>query len=323
MRRKISFPFQTFAIWFVLIGLGIFFSIMSPAFLRPDNLFNIGKQVAVLGILSVGMACVILTGGIDLTVGSLLAVTGTIGAMLMVNVGMHPVPAAIIAALASTLVGFISGVTIVYFHVPPLITTLAFMTVFRGVAYLLTKGQPVYGLPKGFVVLGQGYLWLVPIPTVFMFAIFALGSFFLNWTKLGLYVYALGGNEEATRLSGINIKRLRILVYVISGTLAGISGVLLLARLNSGQPTVGWDTALDVITAVVLGGVSIFGGEGKLSGVLAGAFIMGVLSNGLIILGVGEYYQMVVKGMVLVIAVAIDQHSKIRKQKVVQPSIES
>ena len=313
---KIKFSVQSFAIWIVLIGFVILFSTLSPVFLKPDNLFNIGKQVAVLGIVSVGMACVIVTGGIDLSVGSLLALNGVIGAMLIVNTGWDPLFAVLVAIMIGILSGAISGIIIVFLNIPPLIATLAMMTIIRGLVYIVSKGRPIYGLPEGFTILGQGYIWLIPIPMIFMFIIFMIGSFFMNNTCLGRYIYAVGGNEEVTRMVGINVKKVKILVYVISGFLTSVAGVLLLARLNSGQPTVGTDTALDVITAVVLGGVSISGGEGKISGVLAGALIIGVISNGLIIMNVGEFYQMVVKGIVLIIAVSVDQLTKKYRKEV-------
>ncbi len=307
---KVRLSAQTLAIWIVLVALIAVFGLLSSLFLRPTNLFDIGKQVAVEAIIAVGMTCVILTGGIDLSVGSLLALTGVVTSILIVKSGWNPAVAVVAGLLVGTVSGAVVGLLYVLVDIPPLISTLGMMTILRGLSYIISNGLPIYGLPRGIAQLGQGNVWVVPISVVFMAATYLIGALFLLRTYPGRYIYALGGNAEATRLAGINVKGLKILVYIISGLLASFAGIILLGRLNSGQPTVGEDTALDVITAVLLGGVSIFGGEGRLTGVLAGSIIIGVLSNGLIVLNVNEFYQMVVKGVVLIIAVGVDTKSR-------------
>ncbi len=307
--------FQTYGILIVLILLVVFFSLITDAFFSLKNLFNILRQVSIMGIIAVGMSFVMLTGGIDLSVGSLLAITSVVGSSLMVKGGMSPVPAMLIAMLVATAFGFITGCIVEFVDIPPLITTLGMMTVIRGVAYIVTNGLPVYGLPESIKMIGQGYIWVIPVPVLVMICIFLIGGFILNRTHFGRYFYAMGGNEEATRLAGINIRAMKIGTYTWNAFLTSIAGVILMTRINSGQPSAGDGTELDVVTAVVLGGVSMSGGEGKLSGVLIGTLIMGVLSNGLIIMNVGEYYQMVVKGLVLILAVGFDRISKREKVK--------
>lgn len=307
--------FQTYGILIVLFALIIFFSLSTDAFFSVKNLFNILRQVSIIGVVAVGMTFVMLTGGIDLSVGSLLAIASVVGSSLMVMVGLNPLFALIIAMLVTTTFGTLTGAIIEFIDIPPLITTLGMMTVIRGVAYIITGGLPIYGLPESVTMIGQGYIWVIPIPVIIMLIVFLVGSFILKKTYFGRYFYAMGGNEEATRLAGINIRVMKIGTYTLNAFLTSIAGIILMTRINSGQPSAGVGTELDVITAVVLGGVSMSGGEGKLSGVLIGTLLMGVLSNGLIIMNVGEYYQMVVKGAVLILAVGFDRISKREKVK--------
>jgi ribose transport system permease protein len=304
---KIKLVLRKFGVLAVLILLVGLFSILSPSFFTTGNLFNVVRQVSMSGIVAVGMTFVMLTGGIDLSVGSLLSIVSVAGAWVMVKGGCNPVEAVFICLAVATVFGLFNGLVVTRFNIPPLIATLATMTIIRGISYIITGGLPIYGFPESFTVIGQGYLWIIPIPVIIMVAVLAAGSFILNYSYLGRFFYAIGGNEEATRLTGVNVSNIKLLVYALSGFFAGLAGVILLSRVNSGQPIAGSGFELDVITAVVLGGVSTSGGEGKLSGVIAGVLIMGVLSNGLIIMDIGEYYQMVVKGMVLLIAVGFDR----------------
>jgi len=306
-----SFGLKNLAMLFILIALCTFFAVMNPIFMNSSNLLNILRQVSILGIVSVGMALTLITGGIDLSVGSIIGLAGVICAKLMV-IGFHPVLAVLIALSVGIIVGMANGFTICKVNIPPLIATLAMLTIVRGVIYVLTGAWPIYGFTESFRILGQGYLGFIPIPVVIMLLVFVIGWIYLNRTVHGRYIYGIGGNEEAIRLAGVNIIKMKYLVYMISGFLSALAGVILLSRLHSGQPRAGIGFEFDVVTAVVLGGVSIKGGEGKLSGVLVGVIIMGVLSNGLILLNVSEYYQMVIKGMVLLIAVGFDTYSKQR-----------
>jgi ribose transport system permease protein len=297
----------------VLVVLVVFFSVTTDAFLKTENLLNVTRQVAMLGISAVGMTLVILTAGIDLSVGSLMSLVNIACAILMVKAGIHPVAAVLISLVLSGLVGLANGLIITKIKIPPLITTLGMMTVLRGLSYVLCDGVPIWGFPDGFRVLGQGYISIVPIPVIIMFLVFALGWVFLHKTAYGRYVYGIGGNEEASRLSGIRVQRIKCLVYILSGLLTGIAAIIMLSRLNTGQPKIGLGFELQVITAVVLGGVSIFGGQGRLVGVLIGVMIMGVLSNGMIILDISEYYQQIIRGVVLLSAVAFDNWSTKRR----------
>lgn len=309
MNLKIRERVRDYAILIFFILLFALFSVIARGFLTVNNLINVTRQVSLIGIVSVGMTLVILSGGIDLSVGSLLALCGTFTAYLMVKAEL-PMIVAIIAGIgAGALTGLVNGLLITKVNIPPLITTLATMTGVRGAAYIITKGVPIYGFPKGFGIIGQGYIWVIPIPVVIMAVVFLAGYLVLNKLPLGRHIYGIGGNEEAAVLSGINVTKKKILVYVLSGLLAGIAGVVLLSRINTGAPTLGTGFELEVITAVVLGGVSIAGGEGKLRGVIVGVMIMGVLSNALIILGLDEYYQWVVRCFVLLFAVALDKNA--------------
>jgi len=297
---------KKFAILGVLFILITFFSIVTDSFLTSGNLLNVARQVSMLGISAVGMTCVILTSGIDLSVGSVMAITNITGAILMAQLGMPILPAALITLSIAALIGLINGLMVAYVGVPALITTLAMMTLLRGLAYVLCGGLPIWGLPESFRILGQGYVGPIPIPVIIMLFVFLIGWVFLNRTRTGRYIYGLGGNREAVRLAGIRTARVQTLVFVISSLLTGLAGLIMLSRINTGQPKIGTMFEMDVITAVVLGGVSIMGGAGSILGVLVGVFITGILSNGMILLDVSEYYQQITKGLVLLIAVTAD-----------------
>ncbi len=312
MMKKLT-ALKKYAIFGVLLLLIIFFSIVSRSFLTASNLMTVTRQVAMLGISAVGMTCVILTAGIDLSVGSVMGITNIVCALLMTSFGIPIVPAVLITLLMSAVIGLVNGVFVAYIRVPALITTLAMMTILRGLSYVLCDGMPVWGLPPSFKFLGQGYVGPIPVPVLIMVGTFAVGWVFLNRTRHGRHIYGLGGNREAVRLSGVYTSRIETLVYVISGFLTGLAGIIMLSRINSGQPKIGTGYEMDVITAVVLGGVSIMGGEGSLLGVLFGVLITGVLANGMILTDVSEYYQQITKGLVLLAAVTFDTVAKRRK----------
>lgn len=298
-----------YGIVIVLLGLFVFFSLASEYFLTQNNLTNVLRQIAVLGIVSVGMTMVILTGGIDLSVGSTVAFVSIITAVAMKTWGLDMVSAVALGIAVGGVVGLINGVAITLFEIPALIVTLGMLTAVRGVTYLVSGGLPIFGFPEGFTFLGRGMLGVVPIPVLIMFVILILGWVVLNRTEYGRYLYAIGGNREAARLSGIAVTKVLIGTYVIAGIFTGISGVIMVSRLNSAQPNMATGFEMDVITAVVLGGISIMGGEGRFMGVVYGVFIIGILSNGLILLNVQEYWQLVIKGTVLLVAVGLDQYN--------------
>ncbi|PWJ50765.1 ABC transporter permease [Faecalicatena contorta] len=294
------------AIYAFLIIMVIFFTIMNGNFMTANNLLNVVKQVSIYGIASVGMTYVILLGGIDLSIGSLISFVNIAAAYFMVNMNWNPALAIISALIISTLIGFANGWIIAEIKMPPLIVTFASQTIFAGLAYIICNGRPISRFDTSFLKIGQGYIGVVPIPIVIMIVCFAVGAFILTKTYFGRYFYALGGNEEAAALSGINIKRVKYLVYALSGLFAGIAGIVMLSRANTGQPNAGLGYEFDVITCVVLGGVSVNGGSGKISNVIAGVLIIGVLSNGMILMDVSSYMQMVIKGIILLLAVGSD-----------------
>jgi len=299
----------------VLIGLIVFFSLFSDNFFSSDNLINILRQMATIGIVAVGMTFVILTGGMDLSVGSILALSGVVTGYSMVTLELSIFISILLGMIAGIIVGLANGVVINFFSIPAFVTTLASMQIFLGVSLIITGGMPIFGFPKAFDFWGKGYIGPIPVPVIIMTLTMLAGWIVLNKTKYGRYLYAIGGNTEAARLSGIKIKKNLIITYVLSGFFASVASVIALSRLSSAQPKVGLEFGLDVITAVVLGGVSITGGEGKMSGVIFGVLIIGVLSNGLIMLQVQEYYQYVIKGLVLLLAVGMDNYTKNNSKK--------
>lgn len=303
-----------YAIVVALVVEVLFFGCSAPAFTKMENIFNVLRTVSIVGIMSVGMTFVIVSGGIDLSVGAICGSVGVIVAKFMV-MGVHPVMAVLIGLVAGMIVGLINGFFVSTVGVPSMIATLGTMTSMRGVAYLVSNGIPIYGFTQEFTVIGQGYVGPVPIPVIIMAIIFVIGYLVLGYSKFGRYIYGIGSNEEASRLSGVNIKKVKYYAYIISGLLSAVAGVVLLSRLNSGIPKNGEGYEMDVITAVVLGGVSIKGGEGKLPLVIVGVLIMGVLSNGLVLLNVNTYVQQVIQGMVLLLAISFDRLSQSRGAK--------
>ncbi|MCP8894575.1 ABC transporter permease [Shinella daejeonensis] len=298
-----------FGMALILLLLVVYFSTMSEAFLTQQNLTNILRQVAMLGIAAVGMTLVILTGGIDLSVGSTLALTGVVAALGMTYLDIGIIPSIVLGLLTGVAVGLVNGLAVTALRIPPLIATLAMLTAARGVCFILTGGLPIFGFPSGFAVIGRGMVGIVPVPVIIMVVMMAIGWILLNHTKYGRYLYAIGGNQEAARLSGVPVGRYLIISYVIAGFFSAVAGIILLSRLNTGQPNTATGFEMDVITAVVLGGISIAGGEGRFTGVIFGVLLIGVLSNGMTLLNVQEYYQLVIKGAVLFFAVALDQYN--------------
>lgn len=313
--KKLKSILGNYGIIFVLILLVAVFATLSHRFLLPDNIFNILRQVSIVGIISVGATFVMLTGGIDLSCGSVVGASCVGAALLMTKANMNPVLACFIMMCFGTLLGLANAFFISQLKVPPFIATLGMMTSVRGIAYIITGGLPVFGFNRSFTVLGQGYFGIVPIPVIVMIIVFAFGIVFLAKTRLGRHIYGVGGNEEASRLSGVHVKKIKYLVYGLAGFMSALAGVVLLARVNSGQPNAGAGYEMDVITGVVLGGVSMSGGQGRLIMVVVGVMIMGILTNGMTMLTINEYVQQFVKGMVLIGAVALDSLIKAQKSK--------
>lgn len=298
-----------------LVGLLVLITIvtiLSPSFLSTKNIFNILRQTSVNGIIAAGMTFVILTGGIDLSVGSILAISGAVCASLLAS-GQNIIIAVLAALIIGAMVGFLNGFIITKGKLQPFIATLATMTILRGLTLVYTDGKPITlgsgDLAIKFGQIGGGKIFGTPTPALIMILVFAICAFVLKNTQMGRYTYALGSNEEATKLSWLNTDKIKIAVYTISGILASVAGIIITSRLFSAQPTAGDGYELDAIAAVVLGGTSLTGGRGKITGTIIGALIIGVLSNALNILDVSSYYQMMVKGAVILVAVLLDRKS--------------
>lgn len=304
-------------IFIVLVTLMLFFSILSPQFFQASNFFNISKQIATLGICAVGFSFVLITGGIDLSLGYQISLVNIVCAYLMTRMGMNWILAIVVAIIIGTLIGFVNGFIITKTGVAPLIVTLAMMQILNGFSYLISKGQPMFGFPKEFSYLGQGSLFgIIPISLIFLIVVIAIGIFILNKTYFGRYFYAIGCNDEAARVSGVNTVRIRLLVYSLCGFFTSIGAILVLSRLNSAQSSTGAGFEFDVLTACVLGGVSTNGGKGSVWGAVIGVMIVGVLDNGLVLLNITEYLQLVIKGTILMTAVIYDTMSRNRSEHI-------
>ena len=292
-----------------LLILCIVISLITPRFLSIANIKNVLTQVSVNAVIAIGMSFVILTGGIDLSVGSILAVSGAVAASIIKSTGN--VFLAIIVALAiGSIIGLINGALISKGRIQAFIVTLATMTIFRGVTYVYTNGTPISSLGQSFSGIGNKMILGLPIPVIFMVIVFGIAFYILSQTRYGRYVYALGGNEDSARLSGINTDKVKTLVYVLSGAAAALSGIIVTSRIGSASPNAGVGFELDAIAAVVVGGTSLSGGEGSVVGTIIGALIIGVLNNGLNLINVSPFYQAIVKGLVILLAVMVKNKNK-------------
>jgi ribose transport system permease protein len=280
-------------------------SVIAPNFVSFNNGLNVARAVSINAILAAGMTLVILTRGIDLSVGSAVALTG-VSSVLLWTAGAPAFAAVLGGIVVGALTGLIDGSLVAFLGLPSFIITLGALTYIRGLSYSLTNAQPLIASNLGFRGLGNGAIAGIPTPVVIMLAVYAVLWFVLERTTFGRHVYAIGGNPEAARLAGVNVKWTLLRVYLIMGACAGLAGVIFAARVESGQPKAGEGYELDAIAAVVLGGTSLFGGRGRITGTLIGALIIGVLSNGLVLMDVPFFFQLVVKGAVIIFAVAID-----------------
>jgi len=298
--------FHEITLLMVLIIVSFILSLLTPYFLTTRNLLIVLQQVSITTIIAFGMAFVIISQGIDLSVGAAIALIGLPVAKIIIAGGGDPLFFAIgilSGILLGALIGFVNGLNIVYLKMAPFIATLAMMSICRGTVLSLTKGQPVFGLPNSFIFIGNGFIGPIPFSVIIMLVIFVSVVWITEFTSFGRTVYALGGNEEAARLAGINVKKYRIVIYMISGICVGIAGVIFSARLASAQPSAGDPFLFNSITAAILGGVALFGGSGTMIGVLIGAVLIGVINNGQALLNVDPYLQHVVRGIIVLIAV--------------------
>lgn len=308
---KVVGSVSKYGIYIAFIALCVFFSVFNPLFLSLGNFINILRQVSFNAILAVGMTLVIITGGIDLSVGSVLALSAVVTASLVkADNPLLPVPVAILVGL---LIGAACGVFNGYFitkgKLAPFIVTMVMMTIARGAAQLFTKGRPVTGLLPDFDFLGAGFIFNIPVPVYILALVFLVSHCMLSSTRTGRYLYAVGGNEMSAMASGIKVDRIKMFAYIYSGVMAALVGIILTARLNSAAPVLGAGYESDAIAATVIGGASMEGGRGKMMGTLVGALIIGTISNGLDILNVSAYWQQIIKGLIILFAVLLDRRS--------------
>ena len=300
-----------------LIGLFAMCLILSfttnGVFYSQRNLVNVLRQVSSNACLAFGMTFAIITGGIDLSVGSILALSGTLSAGFIANNNMPVAQAVILAIVIGTALGLFNGVVIAKTTIPPFIVTLAMMQIARGAAYIYSNGQPIRAMFPDYQIIGTGYLGPIPYPVIYMTVFLIICVILLSKTRFGRHVYAVGGNDKAAIFSGVNVARTKMMVYTMSGFLAAFTGVVLCARMASGQPTAGQSFEMDAIAATVLGGTSMSGGVGKIGSTMIGVLIIGVLNNGLNLLGLNSFWQQIAKGIVILLAVYVDMLKKRRK----------
>jgi ribose transport system permease protein len=289
-----------------LVAIGIALTILSPHFLTYVNLSEVVVDAAVTAIIAVGMTLVIVTAGIDLSVGSVAALAGVVGAQFMVDLKLPWPVAALGGVLVGALAGFVNGGLVSRIKLTPFIATLGMMGVARGVTFLTTGAVAVYGLPPGFQVLGQGYVGSIPVPAICLAVVVVIFGVIFTWTKLGRHARAIGSNQEAARLAGVAVGSYLVLVYVLAGALAGFAGMIAASRVESGQPNFGIGLELDAIAAAVIGGASLFGGQGTVAGAIIGAFLIEEIRDGSVLLNVNSYAQDVIIGVVVWVAVAWD-----------------
>ena len=304
---------RRYSVLLILLGIGLIFTLGSDRFLTPSNLMNIALQTSIIAIVAIGMTFVILTAGIDLSVGSVMALCGALAAGFAVNQELGTFLGIGLALIAGAAVGAVNGLLIVKGKVPPFVATLSTLAIARGLTLVYTEGRPISGIDERFIFLGSGEVLGIATPVIILAIVFIIAYIVLRSTRFGNYVYATGGNEEISRLAGIRTSNITLSVYIISGFLAALGGILLVGRLWSAQPNAAVGLELDAIAAPVLGGVSLFGGVGSVAGTLVGAFILGILSNGLNLMGVPSFWQQVIKGVVLILAVVLDVLTKRRR----------
>ena len=321
MRKKFTLKkfYDEYGVLLILLIMIVIFTIATPTFLTGTNIINISKQVAIMAILSVGMTLVLVSGGggIELSMGSVISLVVVVISKFVTEKGYSIPVALILAVLIATILGFVDGVIIAKIKVPPLIMTLGMQIFLYGFTYSICDGKPVYGIPASLTWIGQTYLFrVVPVSALLMGVIVILGQFFVSKMYIGRSLYAVGSNEETANLSGISSDKIRIMAYTMCGFLVGIAGIVMLGRIGSGQPSAGEGYEMDVLTGCVLGGVSLNGGKGSVVKAFCGILIIGVLSNGMSLLGFNPFMQKMIKGLVLILAVIIDslQYIKIKKK---------
>jgi ribose transport system permease protein len=300
------FSYRESAIFLALIILMATVTIFAPNFMSGSNLYLVSRQISFVAVVAFGELFVILTGGIDLSVGSVMGLSGVVAAGAMAA-GQSVILSVLLGLATGILLGLINGLLISYVRIAPFIVTLGMLSFARGVILIITKGWPITNIPKPFLIVGQGDFLSLPIPLWVMIVLAAIAHFLLSKTAFGRRTYAIGGNEQATFLSGINVKKIKVFLYMISGLMASVVGIILIARFNSAQADTGTGWELDAIAAAVIGGTSLSGGSGSIFGVIIGAAIMGVIRNGLVLMRVSPYWQTAVIGIIIVLAAVLDR----------------
>jgi ribose transport system permease protein len=302
----------------ILLATIVIFSLIAPNFNTLNNIRLMVRQISFVTISAIGLMFVMVSGGIDLSVGSQIILTNIVLSLMLSNtygLGIDPLIAIPICVALGTILGMVNGVLCNLLRVHPLIITLGTAYIYKGLGYIFASGRNIDGLPDSFRVYGQGYVGPIPVPIIIMIFVAIIGAYFLHDTNFGSRVYAMGGNQEAARLVGINIKRMRITVFAVCGLASGIAAVLLLSRVFNGQVTTGAGIEFDALTAALLGGVSFAGGQGTILGLITGVMIIGILNNGMQLFGLQDFYQNLVKGALLLAAVGYDQYLKRRRAK--------
>ncbi|GHT86094.1 sugar ABC transporter permease [Bacteroidia bacterium] len=302
--------YKKYGLLIILIVLVLVMAIVRSNFVSLSNIRNMLRQLSLNGILALGMAFVILTGGIDLSVGSIVGLSGIVAALIAQHHDLPPIVAILGACLVGIIAGMANGVITAVLEVPAFITTLGTLSIFKGISFVLTNARPVSTLSEQFLYIGKGYVAGIPIAVIVLVVVYLMGLFILHRTKFGRYVYAIGGNETAAIVSGLKTRTIKAAVFTLSGLASGIAAVILTSRVSSGLPQAGEGYELDAIAAVVIGGVSLTGGEGRLWGVFVGVLILGVINNALDLLTVSAYYQWIIKGSIIILAVLIDRKTK-------------
>ncbi|MBU3876640.1 ABC transporter permease [Faecalicatena sp. AGMB00832] len=316
--ENIALYLRSYALMGIFLLMCIAFAVASPTFLTMSNIIGVFRQISTNGILAIGMTLVIITGGIDLSIGPLAAIAGVVSAMILEKNPDLFIPAVLSGIVAAAIMSMWTGFLVAKMRIAPFIASLSTMSIAKGIALLIADGVPHTISNESYIKLGNGYLWdpnktgglSIPTPVLVIFIVAIVIGIILYKTKYGRHIYAVGGNENAAIASGINAARVKFCTYVLNGLLCGIAGIVLAGRITSGQPTAATGYEMDAITAVIVGGTSMTGGVGKIGGTIIGALIIGVLNNGLILMGVSSYYQQIIKGIIIAVAVLLDMKTK-------------
>lgn len=310
-RGYFSFGYiNQFGVFIAFLLICVLLSVLSPNFLTVQNVLNIFRQISINGILAIGVTFVIIAGGIDLSLGSVVALTGVVAALFAQNATFALIVPLLLGILTGIAVGTVNGLVITKGKTAPFIVTLGMMTIARGLALVISDGRPISNLSTGFKAIGSKNILFIPLPVIIFLVVIILAAVVLNRTQIGRYIYAVGGNEQAARASGINVNSIKMFAYIICSGLAGLAGILLASRITTGQPNAGVSYELDAIAAVVIGGTSLSGGVGKITGTVIGALIIGVINNGLDLMNISSYYQQIIKGLIIIAAVLIDRKNR-------------